>query len=60
MQSIADALPKVKKVAEVKQQSIDIGTYDGGFENEDDMPNRDIPISRESLKLLELDSSISG
>ncbi|KAG8873755.1 spindle assembly checkpoint kinase [Tulasnella sp. 331] len=52
MVSLAVALPPVKP------ETFDIGPYDGGLEDEDDQPNKDVAITPEAESLLRLDSSL--
>ncbi|KAG8991361.1 spindle assembly checkpoint kinase [Tulasnella sp. JGI-2019a] len=52
MQSLAIALPPPKSDA------FDIGSYDGGLENEDNQHHQDVVITPEAEKLLGLDSSL--
>lgn len=59
MKALAAALPPPRK-APTKEATVDIGRYDGGFENEDDQPNKDVVISPEAQKILELDSSFGS
>lgn len=52
MKSLAVALPLVRPGA------FDIGSYDGGLEDEDDQPNKHVTITPEAEKLLRLGSSL--
>jgi hypothetical protein len=59
MKSLAAALPKTTAAAKTLPANVDIGTYDGGFEDGGDQQFNGVVISAEAEEVLKLDSSTS-
>lgn len=57
MKALAAALPKAQPQTKSPPLSMDIGTYDGGFEEGGE--HQDVVISAEAAEVLCLDSSTS-
>lgn len=61
MKALEATLPQPSKPSKLASTAaVDIGKYDGGFERDDDQPNKDTLISPEADRVLQLDSSTTG